>query len=112
MRVLTPLFLAIVLAVASVATAMARTQDAGLTDLVICGRGGVETVTLDADGTPVDRPHHCPDCLAAVPLPLEAGTATPPQMQPFARVVPQPGPAGPVPPLAFLPPARGPPGLM
>ena len=112
MRFLTPLFLALVLAVASVTTAMARVQETGLTDLVICAQGGVETVTLDASGTPVERPHHCPDCLAATPLLPETSGSVAPRLQPYVQAPSPPVTTPTAVPLAYLPPARGPPGLI
>ena len=67
MRVLISIFLALLLAVTSVTFATARVQAVGTTQMVICAQGGARLVTLDAAGTPVETPHHCPDCLAAVP---------------------------------------------
>jgi hypothetical protein len=74
-RALIALVLSLVLSVASVALAVSRGQAAGLSDLVICSNGSVVTLTLDAQGNRVERPHHCPDCLvvsADAPVPVSA----------------------------------------
>lgn len=62
-RVLSALVLSLVLAVTSVTLAVSRGQAAGLSEMVICSDGAAVTVTVDAQGNPVERPHHCPDCL-------------------------------------------------
>lgn len=65
MRLIVSLFLTLVLAVTSVTQAVARGQEAGITEMVICAGGTTMTVSLDAQGNPVFAPHHCPDCLQA-----------------------------------------------
>ena len=67
MRALTSFLLALLLAVTSVTFASARVQEVGTTQMVICAQGAALLVTLDAAGNPVQMPHHCPDCLAALP---------------------------------------------
>ena len=67
MRVLASIFLTLVLAVTSVTFASARVQEVGTTQMVICTQGAALLVTLDAAGNPLQVPHHCPDCLAALP---------------------------------------------
>lgn len=67
MRALTSILLALLLAVTSVTFASARVQEAGTTQMVICAQGAALLVTLDAAGNPIQMPHHCPDCLAALP---------------------------------------------
>ena len=57
--------LTLVLAATSVTQAVARGQEAGITQMVICAGGTTMTVSLDAQGNPVSHPHHCPDCLQA-----------------------------------------------
>lgn len=62
-RTFSALLLSLVLAVTSVTLAVSRGQAAGLSEMVICSDGAAVTVTVDAQGNPVERPHHCPDCL-------------------------------------------------
>lgn len=81
------LILALILGLTSHSLAMARgmTGPAGMVEL--CTGSGPVSVYVDADGQPVDRPHHCPDCalhlLAGVippdcaPHPVEAPARTP-----------------------------------
>lgn len=78
-RALSALFLSLVLAVASVTLAVSRGQAAGLSEMVICSGGAAVTVTVDAQGNPVERPHHCPDCLvhAAIDSAPAASAAAP-----------------------------------
>lgn len=66
MRLLSALFLSVVLAVTSVLLAVARGQPAGVADMVICSDGAAVTVRIDAQGNPVAARHHCPDCLTAI----------------------------------------------
>lgn len=65
-RMLSALFLTLALAVTSVSQAVARGQDAGLTEMVICANGLAVSVHVDAAGNIADPPHHCPDCLLAL----------------------------------------------
>ncbi|MEY4696722.1 MAG: hypothetical protein RIT14_1150 [Pseudomonadota bacterium] len=111
-RLLSPflsLVLAWLLALGFAGMAMARVQAAGVTEMVICAGGQMGTVTLDARGAPVERPHHCPDCAPmAAALPLPSSPAERPQTRRarlrrvarrrFWRAV------------ALVPLARGPPG--
>lgn len=70
MRVILSLILSALLALTSVGFASARVQEIGMADMVICSNGAAMAITLDATGLPVDRPHHCPDCLSALPPPV------------------------------------------
>ena len=85
MRALTSILLALLLTVTSVTFAAARVQAAGLTQMVICAQGAARVVTFDAAGNPVEAPHHCPDCLAALP-PIPS-PATPPSYRVPARPI-------------------------
>ena len=93
MRALTSILLALLLTVTSVTFAAARVQAAGLTQMVICAQGAARVVTFDAAGNPVEPPHHCPDCLAALPpipspatLPSHRVPARPILLAPLAKV--------------------------
>jgi hypothetical protein len=111
MTLMLRLLLSLVLAVTSVTYASARVQQAGLVDVVICAQGMERILTLDPQGHPVERGHHCPDCLAALPLPPlpTLPTAPPPVWQ--AADQPLPLLSTPSHGVAGLPPARGPPVL-
>lgn len=112
MRLLTSLLLSLVLAVTSVTFAAARVQAAELTQIVICAQGAARLVTLDAAGNPVEAPHHCPDCLAALPPPPSAVVLGLYSPVPRAVVVlPAQGQAAPAR-AASTPLARGPPRLV
>lgn len=66
MRMLTALFLSLVLAVASVSMAVARGQAPMAGTIELCTEDGVVSVVLDAKGNPVaPHVHLCPDCLSA-----------------------------------------------
>ena len=66
MRVLAALALSLVLAIASVAMAVARGQEPMGAPVALCSTDGVRSVALDARGNPVPAsPHLCPDCLGA-----------------------------------------------
>jgi len=82
MRGLVPLLLALVLSVTSVTSAVARAEQGALTQMVICSMGAERLVTVDARGQPVERAHHCPDCLAA----LSALPRIAPAERPVTRV--------------------------
>jgi hypothetical protein len=66
MRALSALVLMLLLAVTSVTQAVARSEHAGAVAMVICAGGQTETALIDAQGNPVEGPHHCPDCLQAL----------------------------------------------
>lgn len=112
MRASLSLLLSLLLALTSVTFATARVQEAGLTRMVVCAQGAALVMTFDAAGNPVSAPHHCPDCLSALPPPLAATriAARVPLPRPlvlaFGRAVLPP--LGPV--RASL--ARGPPALV
>lgn len=68
MKLLSGLFLSLVMSLTSVTMAVAHAQSAGAMQLELCdAHGGTATITVDAAGNPIAPPHHCPDCLAAVP---------------------------------------------
>ena len=108
------LLLALCVALVSVHTAVGRAQALGAAEWQLCIGASVVTVTLDADGTPVEHHHACPDCvlsgLAVTPdaalalAPIPAATllerpmaavlaATAPRPEPLARGPPAPVPA-------------------
>ena len=111
MRLLAALFLSVVLAMTSVTLAVARAQPAGVAEMVICSDGAAVTVLIDAQGNPVEVPHHCPDCLTALATAhatLPAARITPVL---WARVAPPSGAkAVAIHPVRAAPP-RGPPVL-
>ena len=79
MRALLALLLSVILAVASQGEAVARSEMAGASDLVLCAQSGASTVTLDANGHPVHA-RACTHCLAAgvvADLPSRADVAAP-----------------------------------
>jgi len=66
MRSLIACLVSLILTVGSVASAVARHEMAGMTDVTLCGTDGTVTVLqIDATGKPAGRGHHCPQCLAA-----------------------------------------------
>lgn len=64
MRALLALLLSVILAVASQGEAVARSEMAGASDLVLCAQSGTSTVTLDTNGHPIHA-RACTHCLAA-----------------------------------------------
>lgn len=112
LRALIALCLACLLSLTSVTAAVARSQMAGATEMVVCAGQGTAQITLDATGKPVSLPHHCPVCTAA-PAAIAPGSA--PQVQRpvtrserhvCARPLTDAGADAP------LPAARGPPALL
>jgi hypothetical protein len=88
LRVIMGLVLSVLLSLTSVTMAMARVQIAGSMQISICsGDGTHHEITLDANGNPIDVPHHCPDCAAATAPP--PGALAPDRAQPIARSAPQ-----------------------
>lgn len=112
MRVFAPFFLSAVLCLASFGVAMARVQGALSWQITVCTGEGMVEVTLDASGTPVQRSHHCPDCLAMVALGLPPVVQAlpphfaPPQARAFVEAGAAPGLDQP------SPKAQGPPGTV
>ncbi len=110
LRPLLCLVVALALALSGVAAA-AATVHGPVTQMVICGNGGAETIRLDAKGNPV-KGNQCCDCLdcltmaVALPTPLPPG-ATQPAAVAVSPVLPVAQLSGPLPCLAPLP--RGPP---
>ena len=52
------------------ATASARGTMAGTLDMVICTGSGLTTLTIDAQGDPVETYESCPDCVMTLAAPL------------------------------------------
>ena len=110
-RALSARLLTRLLAVTSVTQAVARSEHAGAVTMVICAGGQTETALIDAQGNPVDLPHHCPDCLQALAGGVDiAQLSAPPQAAEPAifrladrHLAPRPLPVHPAP--------RGPPVL-
>ena len=106
------LLLALIVAVASLGLAVARTQPRMAEWLELCGDGS-PALAVDAQGQPVGMIHLCPDCIAAfatadlplpaaLPLPRQAtGRAAPPVLSLSVALRPAPEPD-----------ARGPPVLI
>lgn len=66
MRAVFALILSLVLAVGSVAMAVAHGQPSMGQTLTLCSADGDVTITLDQNGQPVpEGAHLCPDCLSA-----------------------------------------------
>jgi hypothetical protein len=65
---LTTVFAA-VLALTSVTLVLGQHASAGVIQMVICTDMGAQTITLDANGSPIIASHNCPDCLAASVVP-------------------------------------------
>ncbi|MBN8294595.1 hypothetical protein JI664_21660 [Rhodobacter sp. NTK016B] len=87
----------------SVAMASAHYQMRGAGQIVICTGFGATTITLDANGNPVDDKRIlCPECTPALaaltetttPLPVLTGTLTP--VTYVRRDIPMPAPEAPV----------------
>jgi hypothetical protein len=110
LRPLLCLVAALALTLSGVALA-AATVHGPVTEMVICGDGGAETIRLDARGNPV-KGNQCCDCLdclamaASLPIPALPGATLPAAVtaSPALPVAQRPGP---LPCLAPLP--RGPP---
>ncbi|MCC5993061.1 MAG: hypothetical protein JJT99_11100 [Rhodobacteraceae bacterium] len=62
LRHISALMLACALALASVGFVQARHHAADAQTLVICSGYGLITITIDADGNPVEQTMPCPDC--------------------------------------------------
>lgn len=58
--------LAAILALTSVTLAVAQHSNVGVMTVTLCSDMGEQTVTLDAQGKPVQSGHVCPDCVAAI----------------------------------------------
>jgi len=67
----------VALLVTSGAMAVARGQSDIGTLLVLCTGAGIEVVTIDVDGEPVERGHICPDCVLTLAAAVLADTAEP-----------------------------------
>lgn len=105
------LVLALCVALVSVHTAIGRAEAAGASDIQFCVGAEVVTLTVNANGEPIQRHHSCPDCVLSG-LALLAETAAP--MPPVASTLAQNQPSvtrsvtsAPVPRKS----ARGPPAL-
>ena len=83
------ILLALVVALSSVTTTVARAAHHGLQSIVICSGHGARTITLDANGNRV-TPVHCPDCVAAATTALlpEVIPAPAPTLRLVARSLP------------------------
>lgn len=106
------LLLSLTVALATVTFASARVQEAGLVDVVICSQGMERVLTLDPQGQPVERGHHCPDCLAALPMPVAADLPATAPLTARAVARDATGRAQMLLGLQALPPARGPPVMV
>lgn len=114
-RPLASLLLALIVALTSVTSAVARVQPPG-NQIVICSGVGVITITVDDQGNPTGSPlgpvHPCPDCVAAFGPALLMSPVLPvrPLSRSVALDVPEvlQGTGGAAP----QPMARGPPGLV
>lgn len=86
------LIFAAALVLGGVSTAMTRAHAQVYSDVVICSDQGNVTLTLDADGTPVQAARHCPECTVTFSmLPAFLPAVVPEQQASPARwaVVPQ-----------------------
>lgn len=112
MRPLLALFLSLILALASQAAAVARSEMAGVSDQVICGQSGTDHVTLDASGH-VIHARACQHCVAASAVAdLSPAMATPARpIGQSTQLAQQPADRGPAA-RTVLPAVRGPPRLL
>lgn len=69
LRLTLSLLLCLGLALTGGTMAVMRGQMAQSFTMVICTGHGTATVTLDADGNPVDFMHACPDCTLTLAVP-------------------------------------------
>jgi hypothetical protein len=105
LRVLLLLALILVSGHQAVGRAMAK----GAVSLELCSDGGLVTVTLDAQGNPVEHSHACPDCVLAG-LAVEAGMPSLHPPVPVCRMLTVDQGAGTAGPMDVpAPAARGPP---
>ncbi|MDD7971839.1 hypothetical protein [Roseinatronobacter alkalisoli] len=65
-RTLSVVALALSLALAGIGFVQARHLAAGAQTLVICTGYGLVSITIDADGNPVEQTVPCPDCVVTV----------------------------------------------
>lgn len=114
LRPLLAILLALTLMMGSVASAVARSEMAGVTDVTLCGAdGALTTLQLDASGNPVTPGHDCPHCLAAGAVAVLSGPALTPGLTGVRSALVLPGLTGTLPPAQTLAPlARGPPPLV
>lgn len=79
-RTLAVVALALSVALASIGFVQARHLAAGAQTLVICTGYGLVSITIDADGNPVEHTLPCPDCVitgaAGLPEPMMVAAAT------------------------------------
>ena len=65
LRFLNALFLSLTLALTGYSMAVARGQSNDITSqMVICTGVGIITISIDADGNPVETTHICPDAMS------------------------------------------------
>lgn len=93
LRHISALMLACALALASIGFAQARHHAGDAQTLVICTGYGLVSITIDADGNPVEQTMPCPDCVLA----LHALLPEPADMQArdiaaYQRATPLPAP--------------------
>jgi len=111
-RAINALFLSLLLAFTSLSFASARGQNPDLgTEIVICTGVGMTTITLGADGEPIETTHICPDGTSIFSASFTLPVIEQPQTRLVARVT-----MDAVTPLITLeelsPSARGPPALV
>ena len=96
MRALKPLLsvaLCLILLATSVTQAIARGQMTGGQMVQLCAGGKAITLTVDAQGNPIEDPHPCPDCIAVTDALPPVGAALD---HPLARNMRQPLPVSPL----------------
>jgi len=65
LRLINALFLSLTLALAGYGMAAARGQSQDINaQMVICTGVGITTISIDADGNPVESTHLCPDAMS------------------------------------------------
>ena len=76
-RIYASLALACAVAFSSLVHAQPRPGGQALISMVICTPEGLVQVALDADGTPVNAGHYCPDCVLPIAALLAAHVVVP-----------------------------------
>lgn len=99
---------ALTLALTGVGLGVAQGKAPAAGQVVICSGQTVTTITVDADGNPVEETHLCPDAGLLLAVAAATPAPAPASLRFVAPALPVPQ-AGPTVPPAETPPARAPP---